>query len=125
MLVADLVAGILELAPQAGGGVLVELVDAEIGDIALAPVGHRLGHHEDPGQGDDQRMVQALALDGEEHPAVDAAAQQAHDLLLVQPLGGNAVDRGDDIVRAQPRPLGGQVMLDRDDPRRAARPPRE
>ena len=100
---------------QVLGGLLVELGDADIADIVLLPRTH--GPHADDvaGDRDFDRLVLALAHDGELDLGVHRAAHLLDRLVQGEALHLLVVELGDDVVGHDAGLGGGRVVDRRDD----------
>src|SRR5947208_336778 len=87
-------APVAERGPQAGVGLLVELCDAKVANVALRAGAHRSDLDDLAGEADLDRLALVLALDRELHRGVDRTAQLVDGLVDRHALNRLAVDLG-------------------------------
>ena len=108
----DLVLQIADRLLQVVGGLLVELGDADIADVVLDLRAHR-AHADDVARDRHlDRLVLALAHDGELDLGVHRAAHLLDGLVQGEPLHLLLVELGDDVV-GHDAGLGGGRLVDR------------
>ena len=111
----ELLLQVLDRLLQIGGGLLVEGGDADIADVvALGVVLHRVDVDHVARDLDVERILGALAHDGERDRRIDRPAHLLHRLLQGEAENLLLVEMGDEIAAHQAGARGGGILDRRD-----------